>query len=364
MKTINPKNKIVIATGGTGGHVFPAVSLAEHLTNNYDVMVTTDQRGLVYLNKLLKKFKIKTINSSTIFKKNPLKIFYSLFLILFSTCKSFVFLKNFKPKIVIGMGGYSSFPVCVSALILKIPVIIYENNLLIGKANKYLLPLVDKIFLSTPETKGIKPKYENKIFISGNFIRQEIENYRHNIDYRDKKLKIVIMGGSQAAKIFGEVLPQIFVECKKVGIHLSIVQQCLDTQKEYLTNFYNTQKIDNEVFTFRSDITQIFKNTSFVITRGGASAQAELINCNIPYIVVPLKNSTDDHQFENASYYKKKGCNFLVIEEEIETKLLDLIKMIDKDKTKLYEIVQNQKKLFNQNVLKNADNQINMIINK
>ena len=199
--------------------------------------------------------------------------------------------------------------------------------------------------MSTPETKGIKPKYENKIFISGNFIRQEIENYRHNIDYRDKKLKIVIMGGSQAAKIFGEVLPQIFVECKKVGIHLSIVQQCLDTQKEYLTNFYNTQKIDNEVFTFRSDITQIFKNTSFVITRGGASAQAELINCNIPYIVVPLKILLMIINLKMLVIIKK-GCNFLVIEEEIETKLLDLIKMIDKDKTKLYEIVQNQKKTF------------------
>ena len=99
------------------------------------------------------------------------------------------------------MGGYSSFPVCIAASILRIPFIIYENNLYLGKANRYLLPFAKKIFVSYKELEGIPKKFNNKICVTGNIIRKEILNFRSNNNPNDTKLRILILGGSQAAKI-------------------------------------------------------------------------------------------------------------------------------------------------------------------
>ena len=142
------KNKILIATGGTGGHVFPAYSLAQNLfENKYSVEIVTDNRGYKYL-KNYKNLNLKIINSATIFNKNPISIIISFFKIVLAIIKSWRILSNFRPKLVFGMGGYSSFPLCLAAKIMKIPFIIYENNLVIGKANKFLLPYTEKLFVS------------------------------------------------------------------------------------------------------------------------------------------------------------------------------------------------------------------------
>ena len=168
---INSKKKILIATGGTGGHVFPAYSLAKYfMKNNLFVEVTTDKRGLKFL-KNYDDLKLNIINSATVFKKNPINMIISIFQINFAFINSLILLFKLKPKIVFGMGGYSSFPICIAAKILKIPFIIYENNLVIGKTNRYLLPFAEKIFVSYSQVEGIKKRYENKKIIIGNIIR-------------------------------------------------------------------------------------------------------------------------------------------------------------------------------------------------
>ena len=154
--------KIIIATGGTGGHVFPAYSLAKHFINSkIDVELTTDKRGLQYL-KDFNDIKITQIATSTIYKKNIFKLISSSFIIFYSILHSLIYLLSKKPNFVFGMGGYSSFPLCIAAKMLRIPLIIYENNLHIGKANKYLLPFATKIFVSWNDLKGIKNKYLKK----------------------------------------------------------------------------------------------------------------------------------------------------------------------------------------------------------
>ena len=114
------------------------------------------------------------------------------------------------------MGGYSSFPVCIAAFILRIKFIIYENNLIIGKANKYLLPFTEKILVSYKELEGIHEKYNNKIIEVGNILREEIIN--SNVKENEiEKLKILVLGGSQGAKVFAEELPAIFEKLKSSG---------------------------------------------------------------------------------------------------------------------------------------------------
>ena len=194
--------KIVVATGGTGGHVFPAYSLAKHFAENkINVEIISDKRGIKYL-KDYQDLKITLIPSSTIFNKNIFKSFFSIIIVLYSILKSFLFLLKNRPNLVFGMGGYSSFPTCIASKILGIPFIIYENNLHIGRANKYLLPFAKKIFVSHKELKGISAKYE-KVFEIGNIIRKEILNLDLNskaLNQIDNKLRILVLGGSQVIR--------------------------------------------------------------------------------------------------------------------------------------------------------------------
>ncbi len=152
----NKLKKIIIATGGTGGHIFPAYSLAKHFIDNKkaNVEIISDKRGLRYL-KNYHDVKIIEIISSTIFKKNIFQLLFSTLIIFYSIFRSCIFLFTNRPNLVFGMGGYSSFPVCIAAKILRIPFIIYENNLHIGKANRYLLPYAKKVFVSYKELEGI-----------------------------------------------------------------------------------------------------------------------------------------------------------------------------------------------------------------
>ena len=124
--------------------------------------------------------KITQIASATIFNKNVLNSLFSALIVLYALLKSFIFLLINRPNLVFGMGGYSSFPVCIVAKILRVPFIIYENNLHIGKANKFLLPYANKVIVSHKELDGVAKKYQNKIFEIGNIIRKEIIVFRSN----------------------------------------------------------------------------------------------------------------------------------------------------------------------------------------
>ena len=204
---------IVIAAGGTGGHIFPAVSLMENLNKiGFISILTTDSRGLKFIDKKIVQ-KTITIKSSSL---NREKKFISVLTILQSIFRSLIILFKVKPKFIFGMGGYASFPICLAGVLLRIPIIIYENNLLIGKTNRFLAPFAKRIFVTYKDIQGINTQHKNKTIVVGNIIRENILNFSKSNDYATSNdLNILVLGGSQAAKIFAEKLPDIFVHCKK-----------------------------------------------------------------------------------------------------------------------------------------------------
>jgi len=363
----NKFKKIIIATGGTGGHVFPAYSLAKHFIDSkkIDVEIISDKRGLRYLQDY-HDVKIIEIASSTVFKKNIFQLLFSILIILYSIFRSLIFLLTNRPSLVFGMGGYSSFPVCIAAIILRIPFIIYENNLYIGKVNRYLLPYAKKIFVSYKELEGISEKYHKKVCEIGNIIRKEMINFqvKSGSNQDDRKLKILILGGSQAAKIFAEKLTEIFKECNEAKIPLKIYQQCLPEQNKFLTSFYEDLNIDFEIFNFSNNILDYFSKINLVITRSGSSMLAELINAQIPFISVPLPSSADNHQLKNAIYYEKNGYSYLIEEKDLNAKLFQLIKKISEDKSLLSQIIRKQRQYSDKSVYENIDKQINKIMHE
>jgi len=363
MKAIK-KNKIIIATGGTGGHVFPAYSLAKNfIKNNYSVEIITDKRGLKYLDKH-KDMKFILNNSTTIFKKNIINLFLSVFVIFFSYIRSLIILYRAKPTLVFGMGGYASYPVCIAARTMNIPFIIYENNIQIGKTNKYLLPFAFKIFVSYHDLIGIKKKYIHKVIFTGNIIREEILNFKKNNQFMPEVLNILVLGGSQAAKPFGELLPKIFEQCVEKNIKIKIFQQCTVSQNDKLKEKYENLKINYELFNFTNNILEYFSKAELVITRSGSSITAELINCKIPFISIPYSYSADAHQDKNAVYFEKKGYSFLIKEKEVLEKLFPLIKLIYSDKEILNKIIENQKKHSDQNAFFKINNVVKNLFNE
>ena len=359
-------NKVLIATGGTGGHVFPAYGLAKHLKEKkINVEIVSDKRGIKYL-KQFKDIKISEINSSSIYNRNFIQKLISLVIIAYSVLKSFFFLIGNRPNLVFGMGGYSSFPICVVAKLLNVPFIVYENNLHIGKANRFLLPFTLKLFVARKELTGVPKKYEKKIYQIGNIIRKEILNFNKNFDNieNEKKIKILILGGSQAAKIFAEKLPKILEKCHKDGVPLKIYQQCLPEQKSFLLDLYNKINLDCEIFNFSNDITSYFSKANLAITRAGSSMLAELINVKIPFISVPLPSSADNHQLKNAIYYEKNQYSYLIEENNLDEKLLKLIKEIHKDRSLLTQMIAKQKLYSDDTVYANIDKEIDKLLNE
>ena len=362
------KKKILIATGGTGGHIFPAYSLANYLLNkNFRVDITTDGRGFQFL-KDYKNLNIVKIPSSPLIKKNIIYLFFSTVIIIFSIIRSFLFLLFHRPSIIFGMGGYSSFPLCIAATILRIKFIIYENNLIIGKANKFLLPFAKKIFVSFEELEGISSKYKYKIKEIGNIVRQEIID-SNEIEKADKelqsfdKLKILVLGGSQAAKIFAEEIPQILVKLNH-KFSLKIYQQCQKSQTGSLSNFYKKANINHEIFNFTDKIVNYYLKANLVITRSGASVLGELINIKIPFISIPLPTSSDNHQHKNAEFYQKKGYGYLLLEKDMKYKLYDLISSIFKDKKLLKNILSNQSQYSDKETLRKLDIELIKVLNE
>ena len=356
---------ILIATGGTGGHIFPAYSLANYLINkNFKVQMTSDKRGLKYL-KDYKNLNLIEIPSSPLLKKTVLKFILSSSIIIYSIIRSFIFLILNRPSIIFGMGGYSSFPICIVASILRIKFVIYETNLIVGKANKYLLPFTNKIFVSYKELEGIQKKYNNKVCEIGNILREEIinSNYAYQIN-KFESIKILVLGGSQAAKIFAEQLPKIFDSIKKDGIPITVYQQCQTQQSDKLSEFYKKAKIEYEIFNFTNKITNYYSKANLVITRSGACVLAELINFKIPFISIPLPTSADNHQYKNAEFYSKKGYGYLIEEESIKYKLFNLIKQIFKNKSLINNILINQKQYSDKNIYKNLQYQLDKILNE
>ena len=363
---MNKRKKILILIGGTGGHVFPGCNLATHLVEkNYEVKVLTDKRGVKYLDRF-KNLDISSLPSSPLITKNIFKLIFSSSLIFYSFLRSIIFLLLNKPSIIIGMGGHASFPACIAAIFLKIEFVIYENNLIIGKANKYLTPFAKKILVSHRQLEGIPKKYNYKVVEIGNIINKEIIEFskkdKNNKNFQ--KLNILVLGGSQAAKIFAETLPKIFQKCSQRGFALRIYQHCLPSQNNDLKLFYEKTNIEFESFNFSNNLLEYFSKIDLAITRSGSSVLAELTNAKIPFISVPLPSSADNHQLKNAIFYQKKDLSFLVEEKDLNSSLINHIQKIYENKSVLNNIIKNQSQYSDKNVYENINIVLKEIINE
>jgi len=352
--------KIIFSTGGTGGHIFPAINLMKHFFDKkYEVLLVTDKRGNNFV-KNYSEFKSYMLSTGTPTNKNLFKKLFSYILIFYSIIRSIFILKREKPDLIFGFGGYVSFPISFASRFLNLPLIIYENNMILGRANKYLSSFSKKIFLAKKITSNFPEKYKSKTYEVGSILNKNIIN-RKLIEEKnnEEKFSILVLGGSQGAEIFGIIIPTVVKMINDAGYEVEINQQCIISQKNSIIDFYEKNNIKNYVFEFDKNILKLVLSSNLAITRCGASTTAELTHTLTPFIAVPLPNSIDNHQYLNAKYYENKGCCWLLEQNNFSTEnLFNLIMEVIKNKNKLENIRNNMKKNYNKNVYSNIENEI------
>jgi len=365
--------KIIFSSGGTGGHILPAIHLMNHFSEKgYEVLLVTDYRGKKFINDI-SKFRSYEITTGTPTNKNIFKKIFSFFLIFLSIFRSVKIIKKEKPDLIFGTGGYVSFPISIISKFFGIPLVIYESNTMIGRANKFLLSSSRKIFIAREICMKLPQKYKNKTHIVGAVLDKKIINYEHKKTISNKKhFSILILGGSQAAEIFGKVIPPVINMLKEKNFNIEVMQQCIKSQKDEIKNFYEKSNIKNYVFEFDEDVFNLMTSSNLAITRCGATATAELAQTKTPFIAVPLPNSVDNHQYWNAKYYESRFCCWILEQKETfvprrsfnEKNLYDLIVDIIEKKNRL-ETKRDQefmKHISNKNVYQNIEDEIKRII--
>ena len=344
--------KIFISTGGTGGHIFPIISIAEYLKKkDLEIIIFTDHRAKKFLVNN-SDYNINYINITTPTGKTGFKFIYSVFRIgcLFIYFLFFIFFQ--KPDLIIGSGGYVSFPILLAAKILKKKFIIYETNSIIGRVNKFFINS-SKICLTGFDKINIK---NNNIKFVGQLIRNQIINLNQQIienKKNNKEFNLLIIGGSQGAAVFNNLLPNIINKLLDIHVKINVFHQV--GKKEEIDNVRKNYKhLENiKIFDFEPNIEKYIKLSDLVITRAGSSTLAELVYLQIPFISVPFEKSLDNHQFYNANYFYKKNVCWLIEQKDLETtdKLFLLLKNIIANKELLLEKINNLKdlKLLNVN---------------
>ena len=328
---IKIKKKIILAAGGTGGHLYGAISLSEELKlKGYKVFLFTDKR----VESLVKNFDIKNIKIIPSGTFTNTKFFYwpiSFFKIISGIFLSLFYMTSIRPSLVIGFGGYPTIPILISAKISKIKIIIHEQNSIIGRANKLLIMICDKITTGFQKTIGVNNRYSHKTIYTGNPVRSEIFKYKKEYKKRNKNetFNLLIFGGSQGASFFSDMIPlsiNKLVKEKKSLLH--VFHQVREGQVDKVKSYYDSKNIKSDVKTFFFNLPKLLNNSHLLISRAGASTVSEVYATKIPAIFIPLPHSIDNDQELNTKELEKIGQVIVKKQKNIDSSIL--FKMLDK----------------------------------
>ncbi len=301
---------ILLSAGGTGGHMTPAGALGHDLlARGYRVEIITDERGKKYA-PMFKGMKMHVVKAGTLGAGIIGKLRGAANLGI-GTLQALKLVRNLKPSLVVGFGGYPSVPGVYAAQKLKIPTIIHEQNAIIGKANDFLAKKAERIALSMPNVSGLDDNEIVRSVETGNPVRAEIAQLftkPYPVLEEDGVLRILVMGGSLGANVFSDVLPEAFAKLSEgQRAQLDIVQQCRKDDLKGVKDAYKKAGIKAQLSTFIDDVASEFEKAHLVICRSGASTVAEVTTAGRPAIFVPYPYHKDQQQKMNADAVADHG---------------------------------------------------------
>ncbi len=314
------KPLIILTAGGTGGHVYPAEALAEELeARGYRLMLITDSRGKDnYKGKLGQMPNVAVLSGGVVGKSKLFKI-QSLIKTAIGIVQAAWVLWREKPLCVVGFGGYASFPASMAAILSGTDLIIHEQNSVMSRTNRFLAKYAELVGQSFKKVK-YAPAWERCI-LCGMPVRASIVEAASKpypkLSSADT-MQILVLGGSQGAKILGEVVPAAVQKMDKILTkRLKIFQQCRKGEENDIARAYEGSGVDLVVNHFFENMGELYRNSHIVVSRAGASSVSEIAVVGVPSILVPLPTAADDHQTSNAAEIVEAGAGIVIPQREL-----------------------------------------------
>jgi len=319
--------RFVIAGGGTGGHLFPGMAIAEAFLEREmgnEVLFIGTERGIEAKILAGGRFPLRTIQARPIKGRSLLGKFKAIWSIPMAITEAYSILKDFQPQLVLGVGGYASGPTLMAASLLGMKRAIHEQNVIPGMTNRILKWFSQRIFVSFEETKKYFP--DAKTIVTGNPIRREI--YQPGADFKEiekrkgDRFTLLIFGGSAGAHRINEAMMEALDLLQEKKSFLMFFHQTGREDVEWVSKGYQGKGFDALVRPFFEDMATYYKLSDLVICRSGASTVAELAVCGKAAILIPYPYAAHNHQFINAQKLMDLGAARMIRDEELKGRSL------------------------------------------
>ena len=352
--------RVIIAGGGTGGHIFPAISIAGEIRRRdsaNEILFIGTKNGFEVDRIRKEGYDLKFINSGGIVSMGFVRSLKGVLFAIKGIFDSFRIIMDFKPNVVVGVGGYVSGPVVLAAFILFTPSVICEQNAVPGLTNRILARFVKRVFATFQMSTTYFPG--DKTLVVGNPVRPEFLTVKSG-KKNHGGIKILVLGGSQGAYKLNVSVP------KAVGMlrrdDLSVVHQTGNRDIEDVRKAYEWFGIKADVLPFIDDIANVYNNADLVIGRSGAGTISEITVLGKPSILIPYPFSANNHQFENAKVLERAGAAVIIEDrlafpEKIAETISDLL-----NNNKLDEMMVQSKSLAKPNATKDIVDEIDRIL--
>ena len=312
--------RILIAAGGTGGHVYPALAVAENLRKKDAVILWLGtETGLEARVVPANGYKLSTIHIKGLRGKGLLRLLLAPFVLLIALFQAVKIIRRFKPSAVLGMGGYVSGPVGIAAWMLRVPLYIHEQNAVAGLTNRLLSPFAKLVMQGFPNTFSAS----SKVMTTGNPVRSDIiqaaKLSTNDVSKSPNEICLLILGGSLGARALNQSLPPA-LKSLPADNHFQIwhqtgSQHLQQTQDIYRQNGLNEARVEAYI----EDMAAAYKWADLVLCRAGALTLAELCVCGLASVLVPYPFAVDDHQSVNARFLSDSDAAILLPEPELQT---------------------------------------------
>jgi UDP-N-acetylglucosamine--N-acetylmuramyl-(pentapeptide) pyrophosphoryl-undecaprenol N-acetylglucosamine transferase len=311
------RSPVLVAAGGTGGHLFPAEALAAALgKQGIPVHLVTDHRA-ARLGGAFADDTIHVVSSATLRGRNLVALGKTLGALGIGYLQARRLIARLKPSAVIGFGGYPTAPPVLAAVWSGVPSLIHDSNAVVGRANKFLAPRVNAIATSFPNVFSKDPDLAAKATLTGNPVRPAVVAAAAiPFPALADPLRLLVFGGSQGAKVMSDVVPAaIGLLEPALRARLSIVQQAREEDLARVRNTYATLSVAAEVAPFFADLPTRMATSHLIVSRSGASTVSELAAVGRPSILVPLPGALDQDQFANAGVLELAGGAIRLVQD-------------------------------------------------
>lgn len=316
--------KLIIAGGGTGGHLFPGIAVAEEFLSRdsaNEVLFVGTERGIEARAVPAAGYNLELISAAGIRGKGTFSQLKGAAMMIHGYSQSRKILKNFRPDIVLGVGGYASLPMVLAAKGMQIPRFIHEQNAIPGRTNRLLARFANKVFITLEESARYFPA--DSTMLTGNPLRRQIldmvEKAKNSggVQNEHDGFHLFIFGGSQGAHAINSSVIEALPILQRSEIRLVITHQTGEKDCAAVAAAYKAAGIDARVTPFISDMAAEYAKADLIICRAGATTIAEVTACGKACLFIPFPHAVDDHQRKNAEALLKKDACFMMLEKEL-----------------------------------------------